>query len=392
MKTKKNIFLKTILVATLVVSSLFFVFQRANADYVSCFINVFDHSLDSRLSANIALVPGSGAAGMTVKVNAIVAWYSDYVSSCKDLPLTIKLSNDEGWSSGDITLPGGTIMNQSSVFNVQAKDSDKNEKVTFTLKVSLGSRFPPPGTYVEMSTTRDFLARGEDTMQCGYIDPADGYYRCKGNPDSNGSCTSNTQCKTQAQAAGVTTGCTPISQNQCNNPAPIIKYGCFIPTANTNEKQFKCSTVLNNDACVGLDCSSYSSGCMRQQTYACDQKVTIGGGTGNCGALPLPPCPAGETTTYPFEVPNPLQGGANTVAELVGIIVKWIFSIAIPIAVAVIVYSGILFLTSKGDPGKVTKAREMLQYAVIGLAIILVGSGFISLIRSILELGAGPSS
>ena len=60
---------------------------------------------------------------------------------------------------------------------------------------------------------------------------------------------------------------------------------------------------------------------------------------------------------------------------------------AIPIAVAMIVYAGILFLTSQGDPGKITKARQVLTYAVIGLAIILIGSGFITLIQSILELG-----
>lgn len=94
---------------------------------------------------------------------------------------------------------------------------------------------------------------------------------------------------------------------------------------------------------------------------------------------------------YEFIIDNPLTGGANTVGELLKIIVSWIFRLAIPIAVAVIVYSGILFLTSKGDPGKVTKAREMLKYAVIGLIIIFIGSGFITLIRSILELGAAPA-
>lgn len=99
-----------------------------------------------------------------------------------------------------------------------------------------------------------------------------------------------------------------------------------------------------------------------------------------------------NASAYEFIIDNPLNSGANTVGELLKIIVSWIFRLAIPIAVAVIVYSGILFLTSKGNPAQVTKARQMLQYAVIGLAIILVGSGFISLIRSILELGAGPTT
>ena len=391
---KNKIIFQILFVAVFVIGLLFFPVKRADANFVDCFRNPFDQSLDSRLSANITLVPGSGAAGMTVKVNAIVAWNSDYVSSCKDLGLTVKLSNDEGWSSGDLTPPEGTISYQSSVFNVQAKDSNKDGKVPFTLNVSVGSPGSLLQPFHDMSTQKDFLARGADTMQCGFINPANGKYECKGNPDSNGSCASNAQCTADAQAAGVTTGCKPISQNQCGDVALFYKYGCFVLTANTNQKQFKCSATLNDNSCPGIDCSSFESGCMRQQTYACDQLVTIGGGGGGtttCGAPPLEPCPTGETKEYPFEVPNPLRGGANTIAELVGIIVKWIFSIAIPIAVAVIVYSGILFLTSKGDIGKVTKAREMLKYAVIGLAVILIGSGFITLIRSILELGAGPT-
>ncbi|MBI2062491.1 MAG: hypothetical protein HYT64_02280 [Candidatus Yanofskybacteria bacterium] len=72
---------------------------------------------------------------------------------------------------------------------------------------------------------------------------------------------------------------------------------------------------------------------------------------------------------------------------MVKIIAQSIFNLAIPIAVAMIVYAGILFLTSKGDTGQVTKARDVLKYAVIGLVIILIGSGFVTLIQSVLELG-----
>ncbi len=111
------------------------------------------------------------------------------------------------------------------------------------------------------------------------------------------------------------------------------------------------------------------------------------GGTGNCGGQGQPACRPGETQTYPFEIPNPLKGGASDFASLVKIIAQWIFNLAIPIAVAMIVYSGILFLTAKGEPAKVTKAKDVLKYAIIGLAIILIGSGFVTLIQSILELG-----
>ena len=96
------------------------------------------------------------------------------------------------------------------------------------------------------------------------------------------------------------------------------------------------------------------------------------------------------TQKYSFEITNPLKGGADDFTSLVKIIAQWIFNLAIPIAVAMIVYAGILFLTAAGEPAKVTKAKEVLKYAVIGLAIILIGSGFVTLIKSILELGGTP--
>ncbi len=98
-------------------------------------------------------------------------------------------------------------------------------------------------------------------------------------------------------------------------------------------------------------------------------------------------CKPGETQTYSFNIPNPLKGGASDFTSLVKIIAQWIFNLAIPIAVAMIVYSGILFLTAAGEPAKVTKAKDVLKWAVVGLAIILIGSGFVTLIQSILELG-----
>ena len=53
-----------------------------------------------------------------------------------------------------------------------------------------------------------------------------------------------------------------------------------------------------------------------------------------------------------------------------------------------IVWAGIRFLYSRGNPTEVTAAKKILQYAIVGLAIILIGSGFVTLIESILNLGA----
>lgn len=85
--------------------------------------------------------------------------------------------------------------------------------------------------------------------------------------------------------------------------------------------------------------------------------------------------------------PNPLQ--TNNIKKLLNKILSFAMAIGIPIAVVMIVYAGIMFLISQGNPSQVTKARTILMYAVIGLAVILIGKGFLTLIQSILDLGNG---
>jgi len=132
---------------------------------------------------------------------------------------------------------------------------------------------------------------------------------------------------------------------------------------------------------------------------ALSDKVGTGGdgtggddGTGGCGTPGQPACQPGETQTYSFSIPNPLKGGASDLASLVKVIAQWIFDLAVPIAVVMIVYAGVLFLTAQGNEQKVTKAKDVLKWAVVGLAIILIGSGFVTLIQSVLELGTPSSS
>lgn len=85
-----------------------------------------------------------------------------------------------------------------------------------------------------------------------------------------------------------------------------------------------------------------------------------------------------------LEFPNPLA--AETVRELIDAILNWIFWLSIPIAVMVILYSGIRMMTAGGDAKKFQNSRKVLLWAVVGLAVIFIGEGFIALIESILDL------
>lgn len=108
-----------------------------------------------------------------------------------------------------------------------------------------------------------------------------------------------------------------------------------------------------------------------------------GGGPGDGGGKP------GQDVSVDFNIPNPIQ--AKSLVDLAKAIGRFLFQIAIPIAVIIIIYAGLLYLTSGGKPEQVKKATTALKYALIGLAIILIGQGFFTLIKSILNLGApGP--
>jgi len=83
-------------------------------------------------------------------------------------------------------------------------------------------------------------------------------------------------------------------------------------------------------------------------------------------------------------IEDPLGGG--TILDLARGIIKGIRQLALPVAVAMIIVAGIMFMTSQGEPTKITTARKLLLYTLLGFAIILIGEGFLSLIKSILEL------
>ena len=83
--------------------------------------------------------------------------------------------------------------------------------------------------------------------------------------------------------------------------------------------------------------------------------------------------------------PNPL--GTSTVNDLLVKLVYWLEVIVAPIAVIMIVYAGVMFILAKGDPQKVTTAKKILLYAVIGLAVVLINIGFKGLVDSILSAG-----
>jgi len=101
--------------------------------------------------------------------------------------------------------------------------------------------------------------------------------------------------------------------------------------------------------------------------------------------------PAGSTgNASPWSISNFVT--SSSFEDLVNRIAGWIFTIAIPLAVITIIWSGVLFMTAAGDETKVTTARKALTWSIVGLAIAIIGKGFTTLIQDILSpVGGGAN-
>lgn len=89
---------------------------------------------------------------------------------------------------------------------------------------------------------------------------------------------------------------------------------------------------------------------------------------------------------FNLKLENPLKGDPKSIPGLIGIIANFLVSLAIPTAVIIIIYAGFLMLTSGGSPAQYKKGLDALRWTILGLAIILIGKGFVSLIQSLLDV------
>ena len=66
------------------------------------------------------------------------------------------------------------------------------------------------------------------------------------------------------------------------------------------------------------------------------------------------------------------------------IINDFLIPVGITVAGIMFVIAGALFVTSAGDPEKARTARRVMIYTAVGLAVILLASGLIAVLQSIL--------
>ena len=76
------------------------------------------------------------------------------------------------------------------------------------------------------------------------------------------------------------------------------------------------------------------------------------------------------SVAYAVELVNPLGDDARDVRVLLGRVISAALSIVGTLALLMFVYGGVVWMTSRGEPKQVTKGKETLTWAVLGLVIV----------------------
>ncbi len=85
-----------------------------------------------------------------------------------------------------------------------------------------------------------------------------------------------------------------------------------------------------------------------------------------------------------------LEGDVATLACIPIVIknlINWALIFAGVVALALIIYAGFKFVTSKGDPQEVDNAKKTLTYAIIGLLLIFFSFAILNLIATVTGVG-----
>lgn len=92
----------------------------------------------------------------------------------------------------------------------------------------------------------------------------------------------------------------------------------------------------------------------------------------------------GEFFTNPNTGAAPAAAAPGTLGQNITTIINYFLGILGLIAVAFLIYAGVLMVTAGGDEGQVEKARKIITYAVIGIVIILLSWTIVTFVTSAL--------
>lgn len=79
---------------------------------------------------------------------------------------------------------------------------------------------------------------------------------------------------------------------------------------------------------------------------------------------------------------NPLGSETNSISDLLGKIITYLYQIAGPILGIFVIIGGFQMLTAQDNETKFAKGKKTITYAAIGFAVILIADGVNIIIKS----------
>ncbi len=83
-----------------------------------------------------------------------------------------------------------------------------------------------------------------------------------------------------------------------------------------------------------------------------------------------------------IEIKNPLE--YDTFEELLGVIINFLFWVAVAISPLLILIGAFYFITAAGDPTRIETGKKIILWTCVGLFIILFAWGLIALVKTVL--------
>ncbi|TRZ79858.1 hypothetical protein D4R86_05255 [bacterium] len=91
---------------------------------------------------------------------------------------------------------------------------------------------------------------------------------------------------------------------------------------------------------------------------------------------------AGNVNVQPWQVPN--LTNYPYPSDFISAIASFLLTIAIPLSVVAIIWTGIQFFLAQGNESKITNAKKTLKWAIIGLAVVIGAYAIVATIKEVI--------
>lgn len=84
------------------------------------------------------------------------------------------------------------------------------------------------------------------------------------------------------------------------------------------------------------------------------------------------------------EIINDLPNNSGVGAANLATVLNWVYVAGGIIAVGVIVYAGIKYILSQGQPDKMKQASQIIAYAVVGLIVVVLAAAITAFVSGLI--------